>query len=322
MQLNESTYETICLLYIDNELSPKERLEVDTFIADNPNYALEMEALKATVLSAENVPYAFKENLKQQALDPIVEVFEGDLEEEWDATYATILKEDMQAIPRLSTSFKNTLKKETVSEGKIITPFRFNQNKFTYAAIAAVLIVFVGYQQLIKVRVSDSLVSNSLATNSKAIIVPKTSIISTDSDKAIVNNSSKKQGANNIERVAKMKQAILSLEKLNTSEAVMAKSNQKESIAIVEPTSNNSNLNNRALIAKLPSTYSNPIAIDAIQLTNNTAEAETTSYELIDTEDPNRTIYIANFEIDGNKFRGLTRRVSALLKRNKSEKEK
>lgn len=322
MQLNESTYETIFLLYIDNELSPKERLEVETFIADNPNYALEMEALKATVLSAENVPYAFKENLKQQALEPSVEVFEGDLEEEWDATYATILKEDTQAIPRLSTSFKNTLKKETVSEGKIITPFRFNQNKFTYAAIAAVLIVFVGYQQLTKVRVSDSLVSNSLATNSKAIIVPKTSTISTDSDKAIVNNSRKKQGANNIERVAKMKQAILSLEKLNTSEVVMAKSNQKESIAIVEPTFNNSNLNNQALIANLPSTHSNPIAIDAIQLTNNTAEAETTSYELIDTEDPNRTIYIANFEIDGNKFRGLTRRFSALLKRNKSEKEK
>ena len=51
MQLNESTYETIFLLYIDNELSPKERLEVEAFIADNPSYALEMEALKATVLS-------------------------------------------------------------------------------------------------------------------------------------------------------------------------------------------------------------------------------------------------------------------------------
>ena len=59
MHLNESTYETIFLLYIDNELSPKERLEVEQFIADNPSYALDMEALKATVLSAENIPYAF-----------------------------------------------------------------------------------------------------------------------------------------------------------------------------------------------------------------------------------------------------------------------
>ena len=50
MQLNESTYETIFLLYIDNELSPKERLEVEAFIADNPSYALEMEALKQPCL--------------------------------------------------------------------------------------------------------------------------------------------------------------------------------------------------------------------------------------------------------------------------------
>ena len=56
----------------------------------------------------------------------------------------------MQAIPGLSTSFKNTLKKETASEGKIITPFGFNQHKFTYAAIAACLMVFIGYQQLTK----------------------------------------------------------------------------------------------------------------------------------------------------------------------------
>ena len=323
MQLNESTYETIFLLYIDNELSPKDRLEVEAFIADNPSYALEMEALKATVLSAENIPYAFKENLKQLEQETSVEV----LDQEWDTTYATILKEDMQAIPVLSTYFKNALKKETASEGKIITPFRFNQNKFTYAAIAACLMVFIGYQQLTKTTVTDSsatnsIVSNSLAINSKAIIVPSASTISTDSDKTIVNNSSKKQGVNNIERITKKKQAILSLEKLNTNEVVMAKSNQKESIAIVETTSNNSNLNNQALITKLSSTYNNPIAIDAIPLTNNTAEAETTSYELIDTEDPNRTIYIANFEIDGAAFRGITRRVSALLKRNKSEKEK
>lgn len=324
MQLNESTYETIFLLYIDNELSPKERLEVEAFIVDNPNYALEMEALKSTVLSAENVPYAFKENLKQQAVETGLETLKVDLEEDWDSNYATLLKEDMQAIPGLSTSFKNALKKETVSEGILIKSFGFNQQKFTYAAIAACLMIFIGYQQLTKVRVSDSLVSNSLATNSKAIIAPSASTISTDSDKTIVNHSSKKQGVNNIERVTKKKQAILSLEKLNTNEVVMAKSNQKESIAIVETTSNNSNLNNQALITKLPSTYNNPIAIDAIPLTNNTAEAEaeTISYELIDTEDPNRTIYIANFEIDGAAFRGITRRVSALLKRNKSEKEK
>ena len=112
MQLNESTYETIFLLYIDNELSPKERLEVEAFIADNPSYALEMEALKATVLSSDKIQYSFKENLKLQ-----------DWEEDLKATYAPMLKEDVEAIPGLSTSFKNSLKKETASEAIIVKSF-------------------------------------------------------------------------------------------------------------------------------------------------------------------------------------------------------
>ena len=313
MQLNESTYETIFLLYIDNELNPKERLEVETFIAGNPNYALEMEALKATVLSAENIPYAFKENLKQQAQETSLNELGGDLEEDWDATYATILKEDMQAIPGLSTYFKNTLKKETVSEGILIMPFSFNQHKFTYAAIAACLMVFLGYQQLTKTIVPDSPIansqaSNSIATNSNALLVPT---ISKGSDETIVNNSTQ-LASNKI--FTKTKKEILSQEKLNTSEIVMTKVNQKESIAIAEPTRNNSSLNNQVLITKLTSTYNNPMTIDAMPLPINTAEVETTSYEVIDTEDPNRTILIANFEIDGNKFRGLKRKISSLFK--------
>ena len=291
MQLNESTYETIFLLYIDKELSPKERLEVEDFIADNPSYALEMEALQATVLSAENIPYAFKENLKHQ---------------DWDATYATILKEDMQAIPGLSSNFKNTLKKETASQGKIITPFRFNQHKFTYAAIAACLMVFIGYQQLTKIETLPSAASPLVKTEiSKAS--PKTN-----------------------QPVKTIQEAISKSQASNAGKIQRKNLIQQASIAMAEPTSNNGSLS-QTVMKEMPRTYNNPITIDAIPLTISSAnldaaptevEKELTSYEIIDTEDPNRTIYIANFEIDGNKFRGLTRRVSALLKRNKSEKEK
>jgi len=330
MQLNESTYETFFLLYVDNELSPRERLEVEAFIADNPSYALEMEALKATVLSAENVPYAFKENLKQQLDQTSLEA----LGEDWDANYATILKKEVQAIPGLSTSFKKSLKKTTVSEGILIKSFGFNKHKFTYAAIAACLMVFIGYQQLTKSQLSDSqissssatnsMVSNSLATNSNKVLIPNVSSASTASAKSevtVISNSNKQELVNNIKPITKTKKEILILKKLNTSELEIAKTNRNVSIAIVEPTSNNSILNNQAIITKLPSSYNNPITIDAM-VENTTDEKATTSYELIDTEDPNRTISIANFEIDGAAFRGITRRISALLKRNKLEKEK
>jgi hypothetical protein len=324
MQLNESTYETIFLLYIDNELSPEERLEVEAFIADNPNYALEMEALQATVLRSEQLQYPFKENLKQQLDATSLE----DLEKNWNQTYATILKDDMETMPGLSTSFKNALKKDATKEGIVLKPLGFSQQKFTYAAIAACLMAFIGYQQLTKTPVSDF-----SATNSNTVLVPTVSPASTSStasDANVVSNSN--QPANIVEPVSTKKQtATKNLQASNSSNKSNSYKFQNASIAILEPTLNNGNLNNQTLITKLASTYNNPIAIDEIPLaiasTNLDAatteeEKASTSYELVDTEDPNRTILIANFEIDGAAFRGITRRVSALLKRNKSEKEK
>jgi hypothetical protein len=312
MQLNESTYETIFLLYIDKELSPKERLEVEAFIADNPNYALEMEALQATVLRSEQLQYPFKENLKQHLDATSLE----DLEKEWNQTYATIIKEDLQAIPGLSTPFKNALKKDAATEGIIVKPFGFNQNKLTYAAIAACLMVFLGYQQLTKTETRSSAAS-PLVENE-------------------ISNASPKVFEERIETIAETKQiltkprAITKLQTSSSSKKQVANLIQQASIAMVETTPNNGSLN-QTVMKEIPRTYNNPITIDAMPLTISSTnldadptevEKELTSYEIIDTEDPNRTIYIANFEIDGNKFRGLTRRVSALLKRNKSEKEK
>jgi len=317
MQLNESTYETIFLLYIDKELSPKERMEVEAFIADNPRYAQEMEALKATVLSAEMIEYPFKENLKEQ---------------DWDQTYAPMLKADVEAIPGLSTSFKNSLKKETASEAIIIKSFGFNQQKFTYAAVAACLMVFFGYQQLTKSSVSDLQTSNSIATNLNKVLVPNISPItttkSTGSSETIVSNSNKQARVNSINPVTKTIQiAIPKLQVSNSTKTQRSNLLQQESIAMAETTPKNGSLNNQTIVTEIPSKYNNQTAINTIQIASTNIDEEPTveekdltNYEIIDTEDPNRTIYIANFEIDGNKFRGLKRKVTSLFKNNKSER--
>jgi hypothetical protein len=308
-------------LYIDNELSPKERLEVEAFIADNPSYALEMEALQATVLSSDKIQYPFKENLKLQ---------------DWDQTYAPMLKADVEAIPGLSTSFKNSLKKETASEAIIVKSFGFNQQKFTYAAVAACLMIFLGYQQLTKSSVSDLAKSNSIATNLNKVWVPNISPItttkSTGSSETIVSNSSKQALVNSINPVRKTIQlADTKLQASNSTKTQRSNLLQQESIAMAETTPNNRVLDNQAMMKEIPRTYNNPITINATPLAVSTAniDAESTvdekgltTYEVIDTEDPNRTIYIANFEIDGNKFRGITRRVTSLFKNNKSERNK
>jgi hypothetical protein len=320
MQLNESTYETIFLLYIDKELSPKESLEVEAFIAANPSYALAMEALQATVLRSEQLQYPFKENLKQELDATNLEA----LEKEWNQSYATILKADMEAIPGLSTTFKNTLKKDATKEGVIIKPFGFSQQKFTYAAIAACLMVFLGYQQLTKTPIS-----NSVAANTKTVTLPSEASSLVENE---ISNASPKVSEEKIETLAEIKpRAFTKLQVISSSKIQSSNIIEQESIVMAEPNRNKSILNNQAITTKLPSSYTNPMTIDAMPQSINptnadaettTDEKATTSYEMIDTEDPNRTILIANFEIDGNKFRGITRRVSALLKRNKSEKEK
>jgi hypothetical protein len=313
MQLNESTYETTFLLYIDNELSPKERLEVEAFIADNPSYALEMEALQATVLSSEKIQYPFKENLKEQA-----EISLDGMEENWNATYATMLKADVEAIPGLSTSFKNSLKKETSSEAIIVKSFGFNQQKFTYAAVAACFMAFFGYQQLTKIEAIPSAASALVETDIRNN-APKADV------EIISTNTRTKQS------IKKIQEVTTKLEASNSSKMQGINVIQQESIAMAETTSNIESLNNQAVSTKLPSNFNNPININATPLPISSANLDTEptevekvlpNYETIDTEDPSRTIFIANFEIDGAAFRGITRRVSALLKRNKSEKEK
>jgi hypothetical protein len=308
MQLNESTYETIFLLYIDNELSPKERLEVDAFIADNPSYALEMEALQATMLSPDKIHYPFKENLKQQS-----EISLEALEEEWDQTYATILKANMQAMPGLTTDFKNGLKKETTKEGIVVKSFGFSQQKFTYAAIAACLMVFFGYQQLTKTEQFPSVASSLVKTE--------------------ISNTSPKVFEEKTETIAETKQVLTKpstrtkLQASNTNNTQPINVIEQESIVMVEPATKNGSLNNQTVITKIPSTYNNPIDINANAIAKNSIDTETEteengpiSYEVIDTEDPNRTIFIANFEIDGNRFRGFKRKVTSLFKNNKPER--
>jgi allophanate hydrolase subunit 1 len=299
MQLNESTYETIFLLYIDKELSPKERLEVEAFIADNPSYALEMEALQTTVASAELIEYPFKENLKQQ---------------DWEPTYSTIIKEDLQAIPGLSTSFKNALKKDTASEAIIVKSFGFNQNKLTYAAIAACLMVFLGYQQLTKIEAIPSSASALVETDIRESS-PKADV------EKIATNARTKQSIKTIQEVT------TKLEASNSSRKQGINVIQQESIGMVEPATKNGSLNYQTVLVEIPITYNNPTAINAAVIATTTIDSETAidengsaSYEVIDTEDPDRTIFIANFEIDGNKLRGLKRKITILFKNNKSER--
>ncbi len=319
MQINASTYETIFLLYIDNELNPKERLQVEAWIAENPAYALFMEELKATVLAPEKLSYSLKANLKKQNTDTILEVIENDVED-WDPTYSNYLMQEMQAIQGLSRKFKNSLKKETASKGLLIKAFGFNQQKFTYTAAAALLMLFVGYKQL----------TNTTQPNTLAAITTNTN---TASENTIVPSAIKKDAVLLPETKTSQQPTVVGLVQVMEPENVIA-SNSKtlvnqpilvvETEAKYEPTEANASSNNTSLLSDKiinESTIASTNSIDSDDAFVKDANLPI-SYEVIDTEDPNRSIYIANFEIDGNRLRGLKRKVNSLFKNNKSDRNK
>jgi hypothetical protein len=174
-------------------------------------------------------------------------------------------------------------------------------------------------------------VSNSIAVNTTNLVVPNTNSNKTSDEIALSNASPKtKQEVIIKQQAITQQQAITKLQESNASKTQRINVTQQESIAMAEIAPTNNSIN-QAVIKEIPRTYNNPITINATTLPVGSANIDAeptidekglTTYEVIDTEDTNRTIFIANFEIDGNKFRGITRRVSAFLKRNKSEKEK
>jgi hypothetical protein len=218
------------------------------------------------------------------------------------------------------------LKKDATKEGIVIKPFGFNQNKFTYAAIAACLMIFIGYQQLTKAPASNSIASNTKTENLPSAASP---LVETK-----ISNASPKVSIGKIETITATKQVLIKpraftkLQVISSSKTQPIQVIQKESIVVAEPISNISDLK-QTMIDELTSNYNNPIKINAINLPINSTNIDTqetldekafTSYEVIETEDLNRTIFIANFEIDGNQFRGLKRKVTSLFKNNKSER--
>ncbi len=336
MQINESTYETFFLLYIDNELSAKERLDVEDFIAKNPSYADSLEALKATVVGQDANPYPFKAQLKKvssKASDEMDELAHLDeMDAAWDRAYKNYIAEDMKAIQGLPPAFKDSLKKNNESKGLIIHAFGFNQNKFTYAAIAALFMVFIGYQQLTKTTEVNSIVTNSNAANSNIESVPRSSIQQEETNQR---NASQNTFKKDIVIVAAPEQELRSkAQKIKTNEAPIRTATQKASMAMTASTEpRHFNLTNTNIAAS-PAVSDKEINTATINMTQLeiitvdtdeaiTAEEKTvTNYEIIDTEDADRTIYIANFEIDGNRLRGLKRKVTSLFKANKSDRNK
>jgi hypothetical protein len=224
---------------------------------------------------------------------------------------------------KLDGDFKKSLYRKQAPVRKII--FTPNLMRASFA-IAAMLILFIGLQ-LFK---SESNVSESNIVESNIVETPlkdKTTVASTNilvpkenqtlanlalTTKAIAKNKTENQTKNN-NQIQNETQAILASTN-NTSNAINTN--------IVSSSSSQASRENDSqniVVAKFSEGQISSTAMETMA----TEEEKTilpTNYKEIDTEEEDRTINIGILEIDAAAFRGITRKFSALLKRNKIEK--
>jgi len=291
--INENNYETYFMSYIDNELNAAERAAVEAFVLTEPKYTEELALFEKTKLHASSNEFIEME----------------------DKIFLYRFPE-MQA--SLDPDFKNSLYKNEAPVRKIL----FTPNLMRASlAIAALFILFIGIQ-LFKtntvIKEKASVVSTNISsTNSKQT---QSTILPSNEVNASLNNSN-----------AALVSSQPVNKKINATHNSLNESSTTSKIDVEKYSTKN--LINSNIISSVESQALSLIKLHEAQIVSNSMETASneetkntnlmpTTYKEIDTEEEDRTINIGMLEIDGAAFRGITRRVSALLKRNKIEKEK
>ncbi len=302
--INKKNYETFFMSYIDNELNAAERAVVDAFVLTNSKYAEELAIFEKTKLQAPSIEHIEME----------------------DKIFLYRFPE-MQA--SLDTDFKKTLYRKEAPVRKVL--FTPNLMRASFA-IAALFILLIGVQ-LFKNNtvIKDKTVlaiTNNASTNSKQT---ENTILSDNVLEASVNKiNNNSAGLSNLPISKKINNAKITIAEsvranqagfedqasasnnmntniINTTEGLSQTSRENDSQSILVAKFNEAQISSTAMETK--ATEEDKI-IPVIP----------TAYKEIDTEEEDRTINIGILEIDGAAFRGITRKFSALLKRNKIEK--
>jgi len=279
--------------YIDNELNAAERAAVEAFVLTEPKYAEELGLFEKTKLQAPSVQMEDKIFLYRFP--------------------------EMEA--RLDPNFKKLLYKKDAPVRKVLFTPNILRASF---AIAALFILFIGvklFKTNTVIKENTTLANtNNFSSNSKQTentILPNNTLEVSVNKK---NNSS----------------AVLSSLPINITTNNLVKSVTSTRASFEDQSTETNNMNTSIINTteglsqdnRVTEGQKNESQIKSSSMETMASEEDKiitaipTAYKEIDTDEDDRTINIGILEIDGAAFRGITRRVSALLKRNKIEKEK
>lgn len=290
MQINKTNYENYFLLYIDKELSASDQAAVESFVLENPEYANELNSLQKTTIRTETVD--------NQIVYP---------------NKALLYRlPEMEAA--LSPQFKNKLYK---SYTPILQPSFNFKTKASLVSIAAIFMLLIGYQFI---QVDNKTLHTTDATIAKTKLLNESSTPNNTMQTLAASDPFKKTNTKH--------QSTTSQNSFKQTDEAFTIMDNTHSMAANE-TATLMNKEEAPMVKEAQHNSSTPITENVLEkndlpvtetLVEEQNPKDAKGYKVVDTDETDRTIYIANFEIDGAAVRGLTRRFNALFKRNKTEK--
>lgn len=343
MEINQHNYEHYFLMYIDNELSGEEMAAVNDFIMQHPNYANKLEALQQLKISPATLIYENKFSLYKlsEQDEQCIAYLENEMTNEEKASFENKLSANitLQSTVKqwqatfitppttieIAPNFKNSLYKNSAQIKPLWATVTFKR----WASVAAILLLVIGYN-LFNAENKQAALSftniNGVKTelNKEAVIERANGTDINATKKSIALNKIKKETLLPIVYKSAQAQNENANSNLNSlSNTSFDAPNNDAAIVIVPKASIDTKATNE--------TTALPMEIRPTSISNVNEEAKNNfeaitpiqvQYSNIDTDEEDRIINIANLEIDGAKFRELSRKITTLFKRNKPENDK
>lgn len=183
MNINRHNYEEFFILYMDNELSSEDRLQVESFIQQNPDLKEELELLLQSRLVPESyIVFENKEELLQPEENGLINVSNY---EEWLLLYVddelsqkerNDVEKFIAAHPEAKKELKVLIKTKSVPEESIVFPdkeslyrraekVRVISIRYWRAAAAAILILGIGITAFFSLNNKKGSVSGPVASH-------------------------------------------------------------------------------------------------------------------------------------------------------------
>jgi len=313
-QISES--DTACLLYLEHEMSASEVAQFEEKLAKDPHLQISLTNWGKTLISQKYNELSknekgYNEIGKNKKLDPALKY--------------SLYKKEAEVI---------SIKAKSLWEWN---------NIYRIASVAALLILWWGYQWLNtssmiskKEMTPNVFVTNPVQTNTRAItnksleknaqdVIYKSQATLTNS--SVISKSSPSNSLVKSYNTRSIAKNVLANNTIQVPERMTESQRVTFDNRINELKNDLTNANESKNTRKNES-----IAKENESIVNENARLETTeaaklipvSYKEVDlhTEEEERTLYIGNLELDAAKFREISRKLTAIFKRNKLEKEK